>query len=488
MSLTRLFILSLIVFTSYTCVAQADTALQQIQELPKKYITAIDTKIDKYQHRITNKTEKTLSKLAKWENKIKNLLEKASPETAQRLFGEGRPTFNSLLQQLKNGEQIVNTQRVKYDEYRDKLTTSLKYLEDQKQSLDTKLIQPIQKANKKLTELETEVKQQEAIEAFIKERKRELINEAVKHIGNSKYLTKINKESYYYIETIKNYKEIFSDKKKTEETALTILNKIPAFKRFVEDNSMLAQLFGSPNATPNLQNLQGLQTRASVNTLIQNQLAAGGPNAQAQMQQNLQQAQAELSKLKDKVLKGGGSSSTDEIADFKINPERSKTFKQRLEYNTNIQFGRNNNLLPATTDLGVSIGYKFSDSKILGIGISYKMGLGSIQKIQLSHQGISIRSFADFKLKKQFFLTSGYEMNHNAAFNNIQELKQFNAWQSSGLVGISKKITFSSPTGGVRGGLTKYTKGTKLQLLYDLLARQHTPVSQQWIFRVGYQF
>ncbi len=478
MSLIRLSILSLIIFTSYTCVAQADSALQQIQQVSQKYITAIDTKIDKYQHRITNKTEKTLTKLAKWENKIKNLLEKASPETAERLFGEGRTTFSSLLQQLKSGEQIVNTQRVKYDEYRDKLTTSLKYLEEQKQNIDSKLVQPITKANKKLNELEEETKKQEAIEAFIKERKKQLINEGIKHIGNSKYLTKINKESYYYIETIKNYKEIFSDKKKAEETALTILNKIPAFKRFVQDNSMLAQLFGSPYAAPNMQSLAGLQTRASVNTLIQNAIAAGGPNAQEQVKQNMQQAQAELSKLKDKVLKGGGSSSNDEIADFKVNPEKSKTFKQRLEFNTNVQFGRNNSLLPATTDLGLNVGYKFSESKIMGIGLSYKVGLGTLQKIRFSHQGVSLRSFADFKLKKQFFITGAYEMNHNAAFSNIQELKEFNAWQSSGLIGISKKINFK----------TKYTKGTKLQLLYDMLARQHTPVSQQWVFRVGYQF
>ncbi len=462
------------------CDAQTKPSPPTTPQIPNtsKYISQVNSKIDKYQHRITNKTEKTLTKLAKWENKIKNLLEKASPETAQRLFGEGKTTFTTLLLQYKKGEQLVNTQRVKYDEYRDKLTTSLKYLEEQRDSIDKKLIQPISKTNKKLDELEEETQKQEAVEAFIKERKKQLIDEALKHIGNSKYLTKISKESYYYVETIKNYKEIFSDKKKAEETALTLLNKIPAFKRFVEDNSMLAQLFGSPNATPNLQNLQGLQTRASVNNIIQNAIAAGGPNAQEQIKQNIQQAQAELSKLKDKVLKAGGNSSNDEIADFKVNPERSKTFKQRLEFNTNVQFGRNNSLLPATTDLGLSVGYKFSESKIMGIGLSYKVGLGTIQKIKFSHQGISLRSFADFKLKKQFFITGGYEMNHNAAFSNIQELKEFNAWQSSGLIGISKKINLK----------TKYSKGTKLQLLYDMLARQHTPVSQQWIFRVGYQF
>jgi hypothetical protein len=462
------------------CDAQTKPSPPTTPQIPNtsKYISQVNNKIDKFQHRITNKTEKTLTKLAKWENKIKNLLEKASPETAQQLFGEGKTTFTTLLQQLKKGEQIVNTQRVKYDEYRDKLNTSLHYLDQQKQNIDTKLIQPLQKANKKLDELEEETQKQEAIEAFIKERKKQLIDEAIKHIGNSKYLTKINKESYYYIETIKNYKEIFSDKKKAEETALTILNKIPAFKKFVEDNSMLAQLFGSPNATPNLQNLQGLQTRASVNNIIQNVIAAGGPNAQEQIKQNIQQAQAELSKLKDKVLKAGGSSSNDEVADFKVNSNRSKTFKQRIELTPNIQMMKGNGLIPNATNIGLNVGYKLNDKSVVGLGLGYKIGVGSIEKIKITSEGVNLRSFIDWKLKHQFFVTGAYEMNYNSSFKRFSQLSYLDDWQASCLVGISKKVNIK----------TKLTKGTKLQLLYDVLANQQVPKTQQWVFRVGYQF
>ena len=67
------------------------------------------------------------------------------------------------------------------------------------------------------------------------------MNEAVKYIGKSKYLTKIDKEAYYYIETLRNYKELFSDKKKVEVLALKVLNKIPAFKNFVKQNSHLSR-------------------------------------------------------------------------------------------------------------------------------------------------------------------------------------------------------------------------------------------------------
>jgi hypothetical protein len=482
MSLPRLFILSLLIFTSHYCKAQEDTTIQSIQHLPLKYITQIDSKIDKYTNRITSKTEKTLTKLSRWESKIKTLLEKANPEASQKLFGNNQLTFTAALEKYKNGEAILNNQRAKYNEYRDKLTTSINYLETQKDKLDTKLIKPLQTAKEKVQQLETEQNNADEMEQFIKERKKQLIDQSIRYIGQSKYLTKINKESYYYIETIKNYKELFQDKKKAEETALTLLNKIPAFKKFMQQNSMLAQLFGAPGGQiPPLGGggaLAGLQTRASVNALIQNQIAAGGPNAQQIIQQNIQHAQSELSKLKDKVLKAGGSSSDMEIPDFKPNQTKTQTFKQRLEFGSNFQFGKNNNLLPNTADIGLSLGYKINDKSVAGIGASYKMGMGSIDHISITHQGIGLRSFIDWKLKKQFFITGGYEMNYNAQFKNIQELQSYNQWQNAGLVGLSKKINVK----------TKFFNGTKLQLLYDMLARQHVPVSQPVIFRVGYQF
>src|SRR6187402_1052065 len=52
------------------CLAQQDSTIASLQQIPLKYIHAVDNKIDKYSNRITGKTEKTLAKLSKWENKI----------------------------------------------------------------------------------------------------------------------------------------------------------------------------------------------------------------------------------------------------------------------------------------------------------------------------------------------------------------------------------------------------------------------------------
>ncbi len=481
MSITKLTITILIILSSQICEAQKDSifqTLENLQKVPVKYLTAVENKIDKYSNRITGKTEKTLAKLSKWENKIKNILDQVSPETSQKLFGSNAITFGSLLKKIQEGKAIAEGYKTKYDEYRDKLTTSVKYLEDQKDKLDKKFIQPINSTKKKLDELEQDVSNTEAVEAFIKERKQQLINEAVKYIGNSKYLTKIDKESYYYIETLRNYKELFTDKKKAEELALKLLNKIPAFTRFIEDNSMLAQLFGSPNSTAPLASLTGLQTRASVNTLIQNRIAAGGPNAQQQVQENLQSAQAYLTQLKDKIIKAGGGNSDMEIPNFKPNEQKTKTFLQRLEFGSNFQFAKSSSLIPTVADIALSAGYKLNDKSVIGIGASYKMGLGTIQHINISHQGIGLRSFIDWKLKKQFFISGGFEMNHLAQFKNIAQLQNYSNWQQAGLIGITKKIPLK----------TKWTKGAKLQILFDLLAKQHTPVTQSILFRTGYNF
>jgi hypothetical protein len=480
MSLFRLVTFLLIILMACNiCSAQTDSTIESLQALPLQYINQLDNKIEKYSNRISSKTEKTLTKLAKWEQKIRQLIKKADPSTAERLFGNNQTTFTTLLQKLQEGKSLAENYQSKYDSYRDNLTTNLKYLQQQKDNIKGKLVKPITEASQKLTALEDNVKNSEALEQFIKERKQLLISQTVQYIGKSKYLSKISAESYYFVETMRNYKELFQDKHKAEQTAVAILTRIPAFSRFMQENSMLASLFGSPSAVSTPANLAGLQTRASVSALIQNQIATAGPNAQQQIQNNIAQAQSELNKLKDKVLKAGGSSGDMEIPDFKPNQQKTKTFLQRIEFGTNLQTTRSNGYVPGGADIGLSVGYKINNKSVVGIGGSYRMSLGNIQRISISHLGVGVRSFLDWKLKKQFFITAGYEMNYNTQFKNIEQLKQYNAWQPSALAGITKKVNIK----------TKWFKGTNLQLLYDFLYLKSVPVKQSpVVFRAGYNF
>ncbi len=246
---------------------------------------------------------------------------------------------------------------------------------------------------------------------------------------------------------------------------------------------MLASLFGMPENYVTAASLAGLQTRASVQGLIQDRIASGGPNAMQQVQQNIQGAQAQLTKLKDKLLNPLQGNGGGDLPDFKPNMEKTKTFKQRLEFGSNFQFGKSNSMMPSTTDIGVSVGYKINDKSVAGVGASYKLGMGNIERIRFSNQGISVRSFIDWKLKKQFFISGGMEMNYLSILSGATQIPLSTgagggSWQQSALAGISKKISIK----------TKWFKETKIQLLYDFLSNQHLPVSQRVVFRMGYNF
>jgi hypothetical protein len=125
------------------------------------------------------------------------------------------------------------------------------------------------------------------------------------------------------------------------------------------------------------------------------------------------------------------------------------------------------------------MGYRVNDKSLIGIGASYKIGWGkSFRQISITHQGAGLRSFVDYNLKKTFWISGGFEMNYRSAFDKVEELKNLNAWQQSGLVGISKRISVNM----------KFLKSTKVQLLWDFLSYQQMPRTQPIVFRVGYNF
>jgi hypothetical protein len=181
---------------------------------------------------------------------------------------------------------------------------------------------------------------------------------------------------------------------------------------------------------------------------------------------------------KNKLTQAGSSGSDDIMPEgFKPNNQKTKSFLKRIEIGTNIQSQKTNGYFPATSDIGLSIGYKLSDKSILGIGASYKMGMGKdIRHINITHQGAGMRSFIDWKIKGSFWMSGGYEMNYRNAFRRIDVLKDLNAWQQSGLIGLSKVISLK----------TKFFSKTKLQLLWDFMSYQQLPRTQPILFRVGY--
>jgi hypothetical protein len=144
------FLIGLLLSGTSLC-AQGDSTVAALEQVPEKYFNTIERKIDKYTNRVSTKTIKTLTKLSRWEGKIRATLEKAHPATAAKLFGNNQLTFSGLLQQIQKGEAIKLEYRRQYDKYRDDMTTGIKYLEKNKALLDSGLAKKIATTKEKLT-------------------------------------------------------------------------------------------------------------------------------------------------------------------------------------------------------------------------------------------------------------------------------------------------------------------------------------------------
>jgi hypothetical protein len=166
-------------------------------------------------------------------------------------------------------------------------------------------------ANEKLQSLKNQLAGSHSIEQLLKEQQ-QMLRTKLESLGMLRSLKSMNKTLYYYQAQVNEYKSYLKDHKKAARRGLAMLRKTKPFQDFMRRNSQLASLFrlpGDPNDPAQAANLAGLQTRAQVNALIQQQVANGGLNAAAQVRANIVQAQSQLSTLKDKVLNLGGGSS-----------------------------------------------------------------------------------------------------------------------------------------------------------------------------------
>ena len=292
-------------------------------------------------------------------------------------------------------------------------------------------------------------------------------------------LSQYQREVYYYSQQLRDYKENFRDPVKMQRTALMILNQLPAFRDFMKEHSHLAGLFGIPLDYVNAGNLAGFQTRTQVQQSITSQMG-GASNIGQVFSQQIQSAQDELNKFKEKLTALGGGSGDIEMPDFKPNSMRTKTFLQHLEYGTNIQSTRAGYFFPSATEIALTVGYRINEKSVAGFGVSGRIGWGKdFRHIAVTGQGIGLRSFIDVKIKKSFYGSGGFEYNYQQPFSETQQLHAIENWQKSGLIGITKIISIKS----------KLFKKTKVQLLWDFLTYYQRPrVGQPIKFRVGYNF
>jgi hypothetical protein len=479
-----LVIVSILLVASFCYGQSAGPALSD------KDIQRTQEELATLQDNIAKQTQGLLARTEKIEQRLQQRLQATDSVKASELFGGVTEKY----QQLRNAIQspgaipvIGMAQRLKvYIPRIDSLQTSLHFLQQKDLGFSADKIVKLQALSSGLEQVQEKLLVSGQVQSYLADRAA-ILSQELARFNLSNKLTAINQEAYYYQQKIAQYKEAFSNKEKLKETLINLAAAQPAFQKFWQKNSILSTMFPNPGEgdTATEKSLANLQTRAQVNKLIaerSNQpIAATGKTdggGSGYLAQQIQQAKSQMDAVKNKIRQLGLSGNSNDIVmpNFTPNNQRTKPFLKRIEWGFNMQNAPSTNYIPATTNIAVLLGYKFSDQVTVGVGLAYLLGWGRpVSDIHFSSQGIGLRGYADIKVKGSWWASGGFEYNYMNAFSSIPNLHDPDIWQKSALLGVTKKYRLGN-------------KNANLQLLYDLLASQQIPASSPIKFRVGYSF
>ncbi|WP_430902466.1 hypothetical protein [Paraflavitalea sp. sgz302552] len=453
-------------------VAKTDSTLASLSD---KAIDKLSSKADKLASKLHKKSQKQLDKFERIEKKALRKIALKDSILGNSLLKESKEKYAAMKSRLRSG-RLETLGLDNYLTKLDSLETGLACITKNFDISSNEKLASISNGIKSISSLKQSYKDAGSVGAFLKQQRNQLKQYSTK-FGLDRQLKKLSKDYYYYGQMVADYKQVLNDPLKQQELVLKVIRKVPMFSEFFSKHSELASLFPNNGNIGTAAGLVGLQTTAMVRQGIQGQLQGASTAQINALQQQITQAQQELKQLKQKLSQMTSGNSEMEVPDFTPNSMRRKPFAKRLEYNANIQSTRNTPFWPTTSDIGLGLGFKLNDRSVIGLGASYKLGWGrDIRNIKITHEGLGLRSYIDWRLKGSFYLSGGYEQNYRQRIENISLLKQTDYWQQSGLLGLSKKIA------------VKKKMKTDIKLLFDFLYRQHVPETQPILFRVGYSF
>ncbi len=469
--------------------SKADTSSSFVPgNISDKALRFINTKYTDVTNAVDKQTLKLVEHMQRKEAKLQAKMQGIDSVKAQQLFAGTQAKYQQLQAKLQSpvGTNVSNPLK-QYLPGIDSIQTTMQFLSSGGLPTPADKLAQIQGITSQVQQLQGRLQQANEIQQFIRDREAQL-KAQLSQYRLGKQLLGINKEVFYYQQRLAQYKELINDKEKLEEAIFAKVRELPVFQRFMQKNSILAQLFPMPQntSTPGAA-LAGLQTRAQVQSIIGLRIpgaftptagSGGGSGSTNFMEQQLQQAQGQLSTLKNKISQlGGGGCGDMTLPDFKPNNQKTKSFFQRLQYGFNFQSTAATTVLPAISDIGLTLGYKLNDKAIAGIGASYKLGLGrGFSHIAFTSQGVGLRSYVDIKAKGSMWITGVYEYNYLQQFAKLSDLHNIDIWQKSALLGLTKKYRIGK------------SKEGNIQLLYDFLHKQEVPRGQALKFRIGYNF
>jgi hypothetical protein len=489
--LTACLAVGLCLALTVTRAQTVDSTIDKVTNFPTKIFNRITGKTADLQQQLQRQTVKYLQRMAREEQKLKARLYKQDSAKAATLYAQDpQQQYTLMIQKLQqDSSRVFSSMGPEYLAHVDSLQGALAFLNANPSVLGVSinsnpaLIMKMQGSLAQVQQLQAKLQYADVIKQFVQSRK----NQIQQVLGQFSHLpagvtgpfAAYKSQAYYYAAQIRAYRQELNDPDKMMQTALVLLNKLPAFSSFMQKNSFLAGLFGVPAGYGTEQGLVGMQTREQVLAMVQSKIGSGGPGAASAIQSNLSKASQDISKLQSKLSALGAGSGGMDVPDFKPNDQKTKTFLKRLEYGVNFQTIPANSYFPSYSDLGLSLGYNLGHSNVIGVGASYKMGLGTPpEHVAISSQGLGLRSFINIKIKSSWSASGGFEYNYLQPFSRFQDLRVLNMWTRSGLIGITKTISLKSTV----------FKKTQVSFLWDFLSYSNVPQTPPILFRVGYAF
>jgi hypothetical protein len=461
-------------------------SIQQVMTIPARNLDKLGQEYAKMARAIQKQSARIWDQLQQEDARLQQKLLGRDSAAGQLFIRNAGGVYTQLQNQLHAAASTAgNRVLTDYIPGIDSVQTAIQFLTNNKLTATLPgQLQSLQSLNGQLNGLTNQLQLAGKIQTLAAQRQQEWLT-AIQSYGPLKGMSGMQQKIFYYKTSIQQYKDMLHDPDKLAGKILAAVRNNPAFAQFMQNNSYLSSLFRLPGSSSSGSGmgLAGLQTRDQVNALVKERLGAGPSFVAAAGDQGgsgnplaagMQEALAQLNQWKSKVSQFGIGNSNASVPDFQPNSQHNKSFFHRLDIGFNIQSTSSSLLIPAYSDIALTIGYKVNDRFVTGIGVSYKIGWGQpFTHVNISGLGAGLRSYINWRIKNSWWLSGGLEGNYLNAFTRLAQLHDLNAWQKAGLMGIMK--TYKA---GKRQG--------NIQFLYDLLHADHIPQSPAFIFRAGY--
>jgi hypothetical protein len=435
-----------------------------------KYLNRTSKKLVRYDDDLKGKSLSKLKVVRKVESKIFKQMNAMDSLFAKEVYADVFNKYDAFEKSLESDSAISAVMFGGKVRYLDSLNATLQFLRTIYPE-SGKIFSEINRLQLQLDKINSRFSHIRKFQEFISQRRAYLRQHTSKF--NPKNLLELNKEVYYYSSGIKTYKGLLSNPARIERIAIDAIKGNAEFHQFFINPSISSFLNSNRSSTGNV--VPGLQYRMVVQNVVQSKFPKiKGVNSSFLRKYDLSKQKSQAQKM----MSSGQDAFNNPIEkpDFKVNSQKGKPFFTRIEYSVSMQFGNVIRNQPTMADIGLNAAYKVNDKSLIGLGSSYRLGLGKgIAHINLSHQGFTLRSFIEWKVYGNFSLYGGMEKLY---FPKLSEsnINIYNTWQNSGLLGLSKKYRVNAQLKG------------KIQLMYDFFSSSGVPIRNPIVFRTGLSF